>query len=140
MNTVKFEIVKNTCQMKECFEIKEGCTLETDNIEDEVIESFDTLEKAEESLNSYRTSVSAVKGFYGSFYEVEEYQIQKTKYDEDGDFINSEGYFGSTAMEVSTINEDGEIIGTFNNFRDAELCARAYEDTHPDETAEVKCQ
>lgn len=86
----KFELFKNTVEInwREKDRIKEGCTIDHQRDCDPVlIKSFDNGEKALEELSNYQSNIRELKGNLGIYYEVTEYYIQETIYNEDGDFI-----------------------------------------------------
>lgn len=86
----KFEIIRNTVEIsyKNRSEIKEGCTINQDNQEPELIKSFDVKEEALEALKDYKSEVIDLSGGAGTYYSVIEYYVEEHVYDEEGDLID----------------------------------------------------
>ncbi len=90
----KYEIIKNTIEITKDrkSEVQAGITLTGRDQEPEIIDSFDTLEEAKESLKHYRSDISEVTTCSKiSYIAVEEFYIEESEYDEDGEWVSGYG-------------------------------------------------
>ena len=81
----RFEIVKNTIEVKKGTEYRQGITQNVELNRDqypEILESFNTLEEAKTALKKYNSEVED----YSTYLMITEYFIQENQYDEDGDW------------------------------------------------------
>lgn len=87
---IKYELKSETVQLKDKKDIHEGCSLEQEWMDPELIRSFDEKDKALEELKKYSTVVEKTRPFAGrAFYEVKEYFVEEVEYNEEGDIVNS---------------------------------------------------
>lgn len=84
----KYEIKRNTAELNKKSEVREGVTIEQDNQDPEVLESFDTIEEARKTLKNYKSSCEKVEGYHAAFYRVTEIYIEENVYDEDDEWID----------------------------------------------------
>ena len=120
----KYELKKCSAEFawKERKEIKEGCTMY--DVEPERLGEFESLEKAEEELAKYKTEISQS----GGLFSVTEYMIQENEYNE-GEWINGGDIWSFSKMEIEVVdNETLELIGTAENYEEAEKIAEDYEE------------
>ena len=90
----KYEIIENTREVKHAEDIKEGCTLDQQDQEPVVLESYDTLDEAKEMLKTYDSFAKDMSGYW----LVTEYYIEENDYDEDGEWVS-----GGDVVEFSPI-------------------------------------
>lgn len=91
----KFELVSSRVEIShKCrLEIKEGCSHHNDP-DPEIIESFNTSEEALDALKGFKSSVRD----FGRYYLVEEYYVEESDYDEDGEWIDGGDVWGFSEM------------------------------------------
>ena len=89
--TTKYVIYKDSIEIRyrDRKNIKPGCVLDAFEQYPEEVASFDTAEEAREALKTYRSDVSKYSGAAGTYYLVTEYYAEETRYDEDGDLVES---------------------------------------------------
>ena len=115
----KYEIYKFTAEIghDDRYQIKEGCTLRDEY--PEFIESFENEAEAAEALKKYGSDITYYEG--GKCYEITEYAIEENTYFADGDIDNMD--IGKiTPMEITVIDDDDKVIGTFDSFESADRC------------------
>ena len=98
----KYEIKKATREIrgyKNRNKIGEGCTLEGNDIFDEIVKSFDSKDEALNALKAYKSEIDIA----GDLYMVTEYFVQENEYDEDGEWID-----GGDIWEFSPLPEEVE--------------------------------
>lgn len=94
------------------------------DVEPERLGEFESLEKAEEELAKYKTEISQS----GGLFSVTEYMIQENEYNE-GEWINGGDIWSFSKMEIEVVdNETLELIGTAENYEEAEKIAEDYEE------------
>lgn len=81
----KYKIVKRTGEFKRK-EIRQGCTL--NDVEPKIVETFMTKEEAIEKLKEYHSSYLKFSTPIGTLYSIEEYMVDETEYNADGEFID----------------------------------------------------
>lgn len=130
MNKIKFEIKKDNIEIayKDRMNIKPGCTLDNLNSDSEIIESFDTKEDAIEALKKYTTDISTFLSANGTVFDVTEYYVEGNEYDEEGHIIACNGVWEESKMEITLVDEGGNIIKVFDNYSDAEEAYNEYDD------------
>lgn len=130
MNKIKFEIKKDNIEIayKDRMNIKPGCTLDNLNSDSEIIESFDTKEDAIEALKKYTTDISTFSSANGTMFDVTEYYVEGNEYDEEGHIIACNGVWEESKMEITLVDEGGNIIKVFDNYSDAEEAYNEYDD------------
>ncbi|NLY08513.1 MAG: hypothetical protein GXZ11_01220 [Tissierellia bacterium] len=85
---LKYEIVKNTLEIKKMEDYKEGCTYAYEGDQDpEIIKSFNSKEEALEELKKYEADIRRGSGVH----VVTEYYVEENEYDEDGEIVESKG-------------------------------------------------
>lgn len=117
----KYEIKKKCAEIpyKERNNIVQGITFGNEWGEDELIESFDSIEDARKKLNEYITSIREMSGNAGTYYLVEEYYIEYNEY-YDGKIINSGDVYDYSKMVIEVNKKPGyETVATYNNWEDA---------------------
>lgn len=99
METRKFEIRKTHKEIayKNRKDIVEGCTMEDEN-DFVILESFANKETALEELKKYSTVIDRFSSPIGSMYGITEYCVEENIYDEDDEWIASEGVWQYTKM------------------------------------------
>ena len=99
--------------------IKPACILDKSDIYYNKLKTFDNLDEALEELSKYRSRVKYVEHNRIRFFDVEEYFLEVT-YD-DSDYPD---FYAFSVMQFNVVEEEGYsekgILGTFNNFADAE--------------------
>ena len=130
MNKIKFEIKKDNIEVayKDRMNIKPGCTLDNLNSDSEILESFDTKEDAIEALKKYTTDISTFSSANGTVFDVTEYYVEGNEYDEEGHIIACNGVWEESKMEITLVDEGGNIIKVFDNYSDAEEAYNEYDD------------
>lgn len=125
----KFEIVKENIEIKykDRKNLRIGCTQDNMNSDPEVVKSFETSEEAMKELKKYETSINMFSSAIGSMYDVTEYYVQENNYDEDGEPEQLGDILEFTEMKINLEDEDGNVIGTFNNYEDAERAYNKYD-------------
>ena len=101
---MKYEIIKNTREIsyKNRKEIKEGCTLEQDNMMPEIIKSFDNKDEALKELKSYESDIKRLSGAAGTYYNVTEYYVEENEYDENGEWVSGGDVWSISKMPMVT--------------------------------------
>lgn len=69
--------------------IQTGCVFALDEYCPEILEKHEKVEDAIEALSKYQSSIRKLSGPTGAYYEVTEYAVQETLYDEDGDEVQT---------------------------------------------------
>lgn len=128
----KYEIRKSGIEIpwKNRMAIKEGITMtEDNNLESELIASFDSVEDAKEELEKYRSSISKFSSHGMTYYLVEEYYVEENVYDEDGEWIEGGGdIWGFSKISIELVEKPSyETLKTFDNMKDAEDAYNSYE-------------
>lgn len=124
----KYEIKKNYVEIKyaDRMDIEPGCSAGSES--DEVLESFDSKEKAIHALKKYESSIDLLSSNAGSYFAIEEFVIEENKYDEDGDFVDGGDILEFSKMEIKLIDEDsGKVIACFDNMSEAEDAYNNYD-------------
>lgn len=131
---IRYEIVKRTAEIswKDRKEIKEGCTYDVlfeDGSADypELIASFDSEEEARKEFENYKTHIYEYSGIVGSLYLVEEYCIEKNKYDEDDDVITI-GVCEFSEMKI-VVHDGMQEVVVCSSFEEAEEIYENYDAT-----------
>lgn len=126
---IKYELIESNIEIdyKNRREIREGYTLCQDEQWPIVIESFKNAHEALEELKSYKTEIAEQRSYHGArYFDMTEYYVQENEYDEDGDWLSGGNVIEFSKIEIQLISEpEGEVIGTFDNYADAE---DAYDD------------
>ena len=88
MSIVKFELRKNNIEIsyKNRTEIAEGCSLNQNDQDPEVIKSFEHKDDALLELQNYKTDIRELSGRAGKYYSVTEYYVEENTYDEDDEW------------------------------------------------------
>lgn len=118
----KYEIKKKCAEIpyKERNNIVQGITFGNEWGEDELIESFDSIEDARKKLDEYDTSIREMSGNAGTYYLVEEYYIEYNEYCDDK-VINSGDVYDYSKMVIEVNKKPGyETVATYDNWEDAE--------------------
>lgn len=118
----KYEIKKKCAEIpyKERNNIVQGITFGNEWSEDELMESFDSIEDARKKLDEYVTSIREMSGNAGTYYLVEEYYIEYNEYC-DGEVINSGDVYEYSKMVIEVNKKPGyETVATYDNWEDAE--------------------
>ena len=118
----KYEIKKKCAEIpyKERNNIVQGITFGNEWGEDELIESFDSIEDARKKLDEYVTSIKEMSGNAGIYFLVEEYYIEYNEY-YDGKIINSGDVYDYSKMAIEVNKKPGyETVATYDNWEDAE--------------------
>lgn len=84
---MKYEIRKNYIEVRKKADIVEGCTLQQNWQEPEILEVFESLEEAKEALVKYESAVRWMDSTIG-FYAVEEFYIEENEYNKDGEWLS----------------------------------------------------
>lgn len=90
----------------------------------EIVKTFATETEALKALNEYSTEVRELSSSAGAYYLVTEYYIEEAIYDDEGEWIDGGDVIAHTPLKVAVYDDEtDEVIGTFNNYRDAERAA-----------------
>lgn len=87
----KFEIIATDVDVKKGTKIEEGITYMQEIQEPCTIASFETLEEAKEMLKNYKCDSKEYSGVLGKMIHIKEVYIEKIEYDDDGEFLNTNG-------------------------------------------------
>lgn len=122
----KYEVIKNSIEISYSNRrnIMEGCTVNQDDCDPEIIKSFDSKEDALKELQKYDTDIRKLSGGAGTYYSITEYYVEENTYDDDK-WVSSEGVCGYSKMNIEVCEKPTyEAIGVYNNYSDAEkaLC------------------
>lgn len=121
---IKFNLVRECIEIsyKDRFNIVEGCTVNAEGEHyPELLEPFGTKEEALDALQKYHTDIRELSGNAGTYFYVEEYYVQETEYDKDGEEINSGDIWEISKIKIDVIDKPSyKTVGTFNNYKDAE--------------------
>ena len=101
----KFELKNATREIdyKNKKEITEGCTIYHEGVVwGELIKSFDTKDAALEELKKCKSEAEYCSVGV-SFYYITEYYVEENNYDEDGEFVNSEGIWAFAANNFDSL-------------------------------------
>lgn len=118
----KYEIKKKCAEItyKERNNIVQGITFGNEWGEDELIESFDSIEDARKKLDEYVTSIREMSGNAGIYYLVEEYYIEYNEYCDDK-VINAGDVYDYSKMVIEVNKKPGyETVATYDNWEAAE--------------------
>ena len=96
----RFELKKNTREVKHLKDIYKGCTFCQNEYFPEIIKPYDNKEDAMKALESYETEIQRLSNGAGTFYQVTEYYVEENVYDEDGEWES-----GGDVWEFSEIPE-----------------------------------
>ena len=123
MSTVNFEVRKNSIEIsyKNRMEITEGCTVNQDDKESEIIKQFDKKDDALIELQNYKTEIKELSGGSGKYYLVTEYYVEENTYDEDGEWESGGDVWEFSKIQIEVTEKPSyDTFGTYNNFKDAE--------------------
>ena len=119
----KYEIIKNSVEVKDIKKYEQGITTKQDNQEPNVEESFDTLEEAKESLKNYTKEITKMSGCY----LITEYYIEENVYNEDNEWEAGGDIWEYSKAHIEVVEYNTyEILGTFDNIKDAMKEAENY--------------
>ncbi|MBD5543745.1 MAG: hypothetical protein HDR01_05775 [Lachnospiraceae bacterium] len=127
---MKYEIRKNTREIsyKKRAEIKEGCTLEQDNQEPEIIKSFDNKGEALSELKQYKSDICKLSGGAGTYYAVTEYYVEENEYDEDGEWVSGGDVWEFSKMQIELVEKPSyETLGVYSDMESAESALNDYD-------------
>ncbi len=127
---MKYEIRKNTREIsyKNRSEIKDGCTLDQDNQEPEIIKSFDDKDKALNELKSYKSDIRKLSGGAGSYYLVTEYYVEENDYDEDGEWVSGGDVWEFSKMQIELVEKPSyNTLGVYADMESAENALNDYD-------------
>lgn len=127
---MKYEIRKNTREIsyKKRAEIKEGCTLEQDNQEPEIIKIFDDKDEALNELKLYKSDICKLSGGAGSYYLITEYYVEENEYDEDGEWINGGDVWEFSKMQIELVEKPSyETLNVYTDMQSAETALNDYD-------------
>ena len=116
----KFEIVKNTIEVKKGTEYRQGITQNVELNRDqypEILESFSTLEEAKTALKNYTSEVED----YSTYLMITEYFIQENQYDEDGDWEAGGDVWEYAPLDIKSQMTEYNLINTFYDHGNHEL-------------------
>lgn len=119
---LKYELRKNTREIryKDKAEIKEGCTLNQDDMYPEIINSFDSREEALERLKDYKTEISDYHLATGTYYSVTEYYVEENEYNEEGEWLSGGNIYDFSKIKIGLIEKTSyKALGIYDNFSDA---------------------
>lgn len=91
---IKYEIVKNSREIKNRRDIVQGCTTAQEFSYPLIVESYDDKDTALNELGKYKTSVDKI----GRNYIVEEYYVEENEYNEECDWISGGDVWKFTEM------------------------------------------
>lgn len=126
----RFDLMKSTREImfKERFEIKEGCTFDQNNMYPIIIKVFETKKDALDMLKSYKTDIRELNCSAGTYFEVNEYYVEENEYDDDGEFVKSDGVLEFSSIEIELVEKPGyNTIGVFYNYEDVENAYKDYD-------------
>ena len=120
---IKYEIIQNRAKFYSGirYKIVSGCTLDSFEFEPAVIRSYDTKAQALAEFDKLTARIEKMGIGIGTYYMVTEYYLQKNKYDNNGNWIDCLKIYKFSPINIKIIEiNSSDIIGTFNNFADAE--------------------
>lgn len=128
----KFDVFKNSVEIswKDRSQVVEGCSVNTCDSDPLLIKSCDTLEEAIEEVNAFTTNISKLSGCLEEYFIVEEVYAEENVYDDDdSDYIvESLDVHAVSKMVIKVFDDDtNELLGTFNNWMQAEKFASDYD-------------
>lgn len=128
LKMIKYELVKRheTFKYSDRLEIMPGCA--GSDPDPEVIETFDSKEKALAALKKYKSQLWKEETFSsGTQYHVAEWSVEENEYDEDGEFKSYVGTWDWSPMKIEvTVMPSYDVIGTYSTMRDAQEAANSY--------------
>lgn len=80
-----YEIRENGCECKRYYE---GVTLDQDDQDPKILETFDNLEDALQALKNYKSTHYLYRVPAGPFYGVTEIYVEEAIYDEEGEWVD----------------------------------------------------
>lgn len=118
----KFEIVKRTKEIRksDSFKLRAGVALDCEC--PETLNNFDVLEDAKNELKKYQSEIKEFSSHGLSFYSVTEYTIEENEYDDDGEWVSGGDVYEFSEMTFFVVDDEDNIVGTFNNYSDAKNC------------------
>ena len=84
--------------------------------------SFDSLDDAEEALKTYKSVIIE----HSNYFEVEEFFVEENEYDDEDpdEWIDTKGIHEYSEFRIQVVTKPGyEVVGTYNNYKDAESAA-----------------
>lgn len=126
----KFELRENTREIccKDRYEIVEGCTLNQDDQEPVVINSFMDKNEAIKALKEYKTKIYQFNTASGLCYGITEYYIEENEYDEDGEWISGGDVWEFSKITILLVEQPSyDTLATFDNMKDAVKACNDYE-------------
>ncbi|WP_300802335.1 hypothetical protein [uncultured Acetatifactor sp.] len=127
---MKYEIRKNVREIsyKNRMQIKQGCTLEQNNQDPEVIKSFDDKDEALNELKSYNSDICKLSGGAGAYYAVTEYYVEENEYDEDGEWVSGGDVWEFSEIKIELVEKPSyETLGVYSDMESAENALNDYE-------------
>lgn len=127
---MKYEIRKNTREIsyKNRAQIKQGCTLEQDNQDPEIIKSFDDKDEALNELKLYKSDICKLSGGAGAYYAVTEYYVEENEYDKDGEWVSGGDVWEFSEIKIELVEKPSyETLGVYADMESAENALNDYE-------------
>lgn len=110
-------------------EIKEGVTLDAENVDVETIKSFVSAEEALKELGEYKSGIYEFENNGIKMYEVTEYWVEVVESEEGSDFFEGDILdFSEIRIELVAENATADTLGIFDNIEDAERAMKATEE------------
>lgn len=110
----KYEIVKREIEIRNKSTIQPGCTVDIPvammakgrsySEDPETLNSFDSLDEAEEALADFTSDIRELSDAVGRYYLVTEYMIEENEYDDNGEWCGGGDDIAFSRMP--TLDED----------------------------------
>lgn len=123
MNTIKYELKKNIREINysDRMEIMQGCTLNQEDQEPEIIKSFDNKNDALLELRNYDTEITELSGGAGKYYSISEYYIMGNSYNEDCEWEEGGDIHAFSEIQIKVVEKpEHKTVGIYNSLKDAE--------------------
>lgn len=123
MNTIKYELKKNIKEISHSdrMEIMQGCTLNQEDQESEIIKSFDNKDDALLELRNYNTEITELSGEAGKYYSISEYYIEENSYNEDCEWEEGGDIHAFSEIQIEVVEKpEHKTVEIYNSFSDAE--------------------
>ena len=109
---IKYEIIANKlrCSSFSRNIIAQGCTLEDFTYEPVIAECFDNLNDAKKAFEKYETLINTIGQGKLLLYDVTEFYLQRTTYDDEGNFCRCDKIYAFSPIIIRLVETDTQRV------------------------------
>lgn len=119
---IKYEIIANRlrCSSLSRNIIEQGCTLKDFTYEAVIAECFDSLDDAKKAFEKYETLINTIGQGKLLLYDVTEFYLQRTKYDNENNFCQCDKIYAFSPIIIRLVETDTQrIVRTLDSMKKA---------------------